>query len=202
MNRSLRPLAAALALLITMTGCSSQASSAGNTPSRGDSVAFTGPWASDLQHVYETSTTEQQRSVLKDGKITEAEVTELKDMFESCLSSRNLTVTWEGSNGEFSVTPVKTAGSPPTNTQVDDSVRTCQAESQGGVVDLYYAMARNPQNQDEREIMAACLVRVKLVPQGYSAKDYERDYEADPKPSYFDQQQFRDCVADPLNSGR
>lgn len=197
-NRA-RPLWAIVPVFLVIAGCSPGTSSPGGNA---DVPSFEGAWQPELQQAWRDSTTDRQRGVLADGKISEAEVSELEGLFTSCMASKNLTVTWEPASAEFSVNPVQVGTVPPTDAQVEDAVKSCQRESQSTIVDLYYEMTRNPQHEDERELMAACLVRVKLVPAGYSAKDYERDHATDPKPAYFETQQYRGCVVDPKNAGK
>jgi hypothetical protein len=62
-------------------------------------------------------------------------------------------------------------------------------------------MRRNAGNADEWTIMADCLVRTGLAPEGYSAEDYGRDAPADTLPFDKDDPRFGQCIADPLTAG-
>lgn len=72
----------------------------------------------------------------------------------------------------------------------------CQKQTAGTVELIFTGMKKNPQNEDITEVMAACLVRSKLAPAGYSGADYYRDA---PKnfPFGHNDSRFRDCIHDP-----
>ncbi len=89
---------------------------------------------------------------------------------------------------------------PPEQDPAERDAKECEAASAYGAVALYYRIRRNPQNKDERELMAACLVRKGVVPAGYSATDFQRDTRAQPPPSYLESAAALACSADPLNS--
>ncbi len=84
------------------------------------------------------------------------------------------------------------------------TVESCDVEHRGSVDYLYEQVARNPENLDEAEIMAACLVRRDVVAPSFSADDYRRWYDTQGGllPFTVDERTgervFDECNADPL----
>lgn len=175
--------AAALAAGLLMTGCTAAAPEA----------SFSGPWAPQLDEAYRTATADIQREVLRDGTITDAEYQELMTAFEQCVTGSGLTLTWEGTDGGFTID----GGDPDKEQPILDR---CTHDTEGQVTMLYREMRRNPENRDERQIMAACLVRIGLVDRAYTAADYERDFDTEPKPAFFSDPAFGRCSSDPLGT--
>lgn len=158
---------------------------------------FTGKWAVAFERAYRGSTSDLQRQVLADGEITEQEMAALQDDMRTCLGAAGFT------DVEFSPDGGSSGMTPPGMSDADfQRVTTSCAESSFGSVDiLYNNLRRNPSNQDEFTIMAACLVRQGLVAQDYSAEDYGRDAPADTFPFDADDARFGACVSDPLGAG-
>lgn len=182
--------AAAVAVAMTMfnSGCS------GPEESRPGGDQFTGPWAQELRTAYETSQSELEKQVLEDGRITDAENSELLKAYQQCVTDLGFELTWEGDEGGFSI--------PGEEQPSEEALAKCTDATEGDAAMLYREMRRNPENINESEIMAACLVRIGLVDASYTAQDYESDFNSNPSPALFDDQKFNDCNADPLGAGR
>jgi len=162
----------------------------------GEVPAFTGPWASDFDRAYRAATSELQRRVLADGKITAAEDKAVEDAFADCMSQAGYPgVTFEG-NGAFSF-PL-----PDGPDQSHGVVERCQQGALGDVDFLYWQTQQRPNNEPVAPAIAECLVRMKLVPAGYTADQYLRDSASGKPPFDVDSPDFGKCMTDPLNAGR
>lgn len=157
---------------------------------------FSGPYASDFETAYRQSTSELQRTILTDGRITQLEFSSLQDQLKTCLESNGAT------NVSFTMTELTvTFPQDWSEGDKDELMKGCQESVYGTVDMLYQSIARNPDNQDEAQIMADCLVRVGVAPKGYTADDYKRDV-PDKFPFDMDDPRFGQCVSDPLHAGR
>ncbi|MFB9955602.1 hypothetical protein [Cellulomonas denverensis] len=184
------------ALLLGTTGC-------GGDPAPGDGSAgpaFEGPWAEDFAAAHRSATTGEQRQMLADGVVSDAEYAQVREAFAQCLAEAGYAVTWTA-NGGFTLD----AGSPDVPEElVQERVESCDVEHRGSVDYLYEQVARNPENLDEAEIMAACLVRRDVVAPSFSADDYRRWYDTQGGllPFTVDERTgervFDECNADPL----
>lgn len=191
---------ARLAVLVSLcmvagaVGCSEQTAASGNSSSAVDKPHFTGAWSASFEQAWQDSQTKIQRNILRDGKITERENNELQDLFDRCMQSAGVKVTWDG-GGAFTVRPADSSSDPRSaNGPVDE----CEKQSTGVVSPLYYQVRSNPTNRDMYSIMAACLVREHLTDAGYSASDYRRDFESNSFAFTETDPRFISCNSDPL----
>lgn len=159
---------------------------------------FETPWEAEFTEAYLGSTSDLQREILEDGQITEDEADELRSALQTCLAEQGFTdVTFYGA-GAF-------AEQPPAGMSNEDHyaiVSACHQAAWGDeaadVYYLYYRVERNPDHEDETDIMAACLVRAGLVETGYSGEDYADDAANDEHPFDTSAAQFQDCLLSPL----
>lgn len=164
-------------------------------PSGAPVPEFTGPYAAEFKAAYVNSTSDLQRKVLQDGRISEAEMAALADAMNQCVARYGI------SGYAFDPDGSDSAPVPPgwTADQVLDVLDACTSATMGEVLPLYQRLHRNPQNQDEASAMAECLVRVGLAPAGYTADDYRRDT-PDHYPFDSDSELFARCAQDPVNA--
>lgn len=185
---------AALLMVLFTVGCSASGSSvpgSGNAPD-GAAPAFEGPWAAEFAQAYGQATSDLQRTILKDGTITEAEATQVRNDVVSCLEAAGYTNVSYGAEGlNYSSTSKMDPNAP------DNEADRCLKDTEGPVLALYEQVRRNPSNEDEAELMAGCLTKSGLVPQGYTAADYRKDMESNTPSFDTESQKFRDCAADP-----
>lgn len=181
---------AVVTALVVLSGCSAGNSDTLSSPTQ-SAPPMAGPWAPLMQDEYRKATSDMQRRVLADGSITESEVAELKSKFSACMEGKGLKVNYTTAGG-FDVAQAGSQG------EAHDAVKECSTTTSGHLVDLYYAMGRNPANQDELTIVSACLVKKGVRPVGYSATDYERDMSRNPPAAFLDGADARACLADPL----
>jgi hypothetical protein len=171
------------------------------TPKNATIPSFSGTWAGAFESAYRAATSDLQRSILSDGTISDKELSELGDRFSACLSASGYTKihVFPGDAG-FSLDAPKGVTTAQQNTRVSQ----CENSAYGQADILYGEVNRNPSNQNEFTIMAACLVRQKLVPPTFTAADYGRDANNNSFP--FDvaknDAKFSACVSDPLDAGK
>lgn len=186
------------ALLLSIAGCSG----AGNDDQGvgpgvrqgADAPRFSGPWADYFRSAYSAATTDLQRKVLSDEKITEQENNEVRAAFVTCMAGFEVQVELQEKDSVKSVSPPSM-----TDEKYNEISKNCRAETSGQISGLYYQINRNPGNDDEFEIVAECLARSGLVEPGYSAKDYESGFKDQSYSFDTTDPRFRSCSLDPLN---
>ena len=197
-----RAIMAALAVGVFLAGCGGAAPSGGETSGQnaatGEVPEFTGPWAGEFAAEYQRSESEFVRAVLRDGTITDQELAETRTKFSECLSAHGFTNIQFEQDGAFEFKAPESAD----QATVEEQVKSCSADSgEETLAALASWIRRNPENQDENTIMAACLVRKGAVGPAYSAEEYARSFETDVFP-YLDPvtgpDALRACNADPL----
>lgn len=166
-------------------------------PDGADIPSFTGPWAGELESAYRASTSDLQRQVLMDGWLTEEEMLAIQDDFRACAEGQGLSEVEFDAEGGFQVTAPEDMESGAVNR----SVTQCQAATIADLDVLFRNQRRNPANEDELELMAACLVRQGLVPSDYRAEDLDRDATSGFLPFDTRDVRFNECVSDPTSAG-
>lgn len=170
--RTGKALVAAMATtigLIFLTGCSTPSpTSDAPDPSTPE---FTGPYAEEFRSDYESASSDFVRAVLRDGQVTEQEYSEMQSLFAKCLATSGIVIKLN-EDGSFNTTAPK---SMTNDTSHAITVRCSKESGEDVIGSLYSFVHRNPEHLDENTIMAACLVRQKVVSPDYSAKDFARD---------------------------
>ncbi|MDR1264703.1 MAG: hypothetical protein LBK42_03855 [Propionibacteriaceae bacterium] len=162
-------------------------------------VVFSGPWADEFDRTYRGAQTAAGRRALADGQISEAELSELKSVYVQCLEDLGFTDVSVGQGGAMQV------GAPPEIARDPDAVnalvKQCGASSTDwdAIVALQYQIQGNPDHLDTSVIIAQCLVRVGLKPAGYTAEDYQRDFDAGVFDDYYNNDKFISCASDPTH---
>lgn len=185
-------------LAVSLIGCSDAGNDAKKTGSRAqqdvDVPDFSGPWADLFRSAYSAATTDLQRTILADEKITDQENNEVRTAFVSCMAGFNVQVELQERDSIKSQAP---AGM--TDEKYEEISKECRTETSSQISGLYFQINRNPENKDEFAIMADCLSRSGLVEKGYSAKDYESGFSAQDFPFDETDPRYRACGLDPLN---
>jgi hypothetical protein len=159
-----------IAFALVLTACSAPGETLGEQPEP-LKAAGTG-WENEVTDAVRRATTDFEKSALADGRISDAEFAEMEADFVACMRDRNVSFGGFGPAGGYEFSP----GSGTTTAEANGIADECSARSGLDTVgSLYFAMQRNPQNLDEAVITAACLVKKKVVPSGYSARDLTRD---------------------------
>lgn len=185
----------AVLVLVALTGCTPVAPTTNPGPdSIGDVPAFEGPWAEAFAQAWLDASTDEQRAILADGKITDAEYADVRQGLVDCIAGFGATVTL-GPYGTFSIDP---GGLSDTQLN-DDILPECEQQTVGQITFLYEQLARNPQNRDEAELMVECLRRVGVVGPAYSAAQWRADSESQTGLDW-DDPRIRQCGLDPLGA--
>lgn len=156
--------------------------------------AFDGPWSDWFTRVYQAGdTTPEQRDVLADGVITDAEYVGLRNRFRQCLEDLGVAVALD-SDGGFSV---QTDGKLGESQVTTDAVPGCEKKTVGSVAMLYEQVRRNPERKDESLIVVDCFKRNHIVASAYTVAQYDEDI-ADQTGVNWSSGDVRRCVQDPL----
>ena len=184
--------------MILVSACAGTGSPSPSESGSGATPEYSGPWAQEFQHAYQSVKTDLARQILWDGTITAAELAELQASYTDCLENLGFT---DISIGQYGQMDLKV---PPGVANPQDLVEQCaQTTGWDGIVALNTVVQGNPDHIDTYVIMAQCLVRVGLKPDGYTADDYRRDFESqafDYVPGTPEDQKLYDCNVDPAHA--
>lgn len=162
--------------------------------SQGSVPIFDGPWAAEFAEAYQSTTDPLVHTILAKESITDQDYATAAGIFVKCMANKGFTVEIEGPAGEMSIP----------NALTDDAFERANAASESCnsgwsvLCALRGQILRNPEHLDENEIVSACLVRSRIAPTSYTAKDYARDVEAWNFPYSTSSMEFHNCVGDPL----
>jgi hypothetical protein len=132
---------------------------------------FTGPYASQFKDAWTQSKSDFVRSVIADQKISDQEWAETVQRLASCLKAKGLTFKGYQADGSYSVDNGQL--SPD---EANAGLLPCELQSGEHWIGLLRdQLSENPNNTPVGEIMAACLIRLKVVARGYTSDDYMRD---------------------------
>lgn len=204
----------AFSLALALPGCARQAGDAegdgtASSPvpsaTASDGTVFTGPHAATFLHDYQSVNSDLARQILKDGKITDAEWTELQNAYAECIEGYGGTVTFNSTTGQ--VLEIM-------NSADDDRWEAKSKTADGYVTDdstlpptmcgvqtdftqlsaLYSDLMQYPDGYDQREEeqrIVDCLVSHGLVDEGMTVEEFEQTMQdeqrqADVFGKYFD----------------
>jgi len=198
-SRSQRLGSAAVAALVAtaLAACSASGDSPNDRPVAAPSPAFqgevpefSGPYAAEFAEAYRSTTSEVVHQILAKGSITDQDYAAVSSQYVKCVKDKGFTAEVTGPFGEGTV---EGDGEGDAN----EASLACSGDM-SVIASLRYLTTRNPQKLDENTIMAACLVKKKLVPPSYSAKDYEGNRQTGKFPFSVDSPEFLACTGDPL----
>lgn len=196
MNRLSNRVGIAIACLLAFSGCSSAEKEDEAVPIV--PTASAKGWADDFEEARRRATTDFERKALEDDRISDAEFAEMENAFTTCMRERNVTFMGFRPGGGYEFRPGKGTTTAEANGIADECSASSGLDTVGS---LYFLMKRNPQNLDDEVIMAACLVKKKVVPPTYSARDWARDTPEETYP-FSDQargeKSLEECSSDPL----
>lgn len=167
----------AVAAIPALSGCA-QATQETLPQSDGDASTsqtvpgFVGPWADEFTSAYRKATSDFERQVLLDGTVSDDEFSEMEHAFSTCLGDKRIGFTGFKPGGGFDFTAAKGMANDEANRITDDCSATTGVNTVGT---LYFQVKQNPENVDGATVMASCLVRMRVVADGYTASDYNRD---------------------------
>lgn len=153
---------AIVVIAISMGACSPS----GSVPS---SISVEGPWASEIEVAYTRSNNNFIRQILADGIITDAEFSEARSRVKDCMAEAGFEGWWQqGQLGDWSWT-IDGRGSAAH----DEASGRCFSMWLGDIHWLYQDMRFNPNNEEMSPLIAQCLVRNGLVPEGFTGHDWD-----------------------------
>ncbi|MDR0488259.1 MAG: hypothetical protein LBG99_02465 [Propionibacteriaceae bacterium] len=177
--------------LVLVVGLSVMVLAACSTIDKTATPQFTGPWGDIYAYYYETSESELGREILSDGVITDMEFQEAMLEIEQCYLNDGFRVTYD----PYGFETVESIGG--TQDPLEEMGKCAFAD--GGVVVLYYQIARNPNHMSEEELLAECLVRIEVVEPGFTAQDFERAMQSGVIPWDSTDPRVTECYKNPLD---
>jgi hypothetical protein len=196
-----------LSLILLVGALSLSSCSAQSSPK--EEPTFFGPWAVEIQRAYQKASDPTIREILRDGEVSAAEMEEIRQKQISCLAQLGVEVYELNPDGSGSVRAPQAPGESVDVIQQRASDLQMQCDRETGWSDisyLYHEMMRNPDNRDTASLMAECLTRMGLVPDGYTGQDYMSDFSGDTFLPYLEHQEtpdalkFRACDEDPVHA--
>ncbi|MDR1033760.1 MAG: hypothetical protein LBL41_03205 [Bifidobacteriaceae bacterium] len=121
------------------------------------------PYAEEFAEAREKATSDIQREILADDKITDAEIEEVVASFKACLNEHGISFSMDSRyNPSFS-------GEHDTDVEIK-----CTESTVGDyLTELYFKIKYNPTKVEENALYASCLVRRGLVPDDFTAEDFK-----------------------------
>jgi hypothetical protein len=121
------------------------------------------PYAEEFEQFIESSTSAFVRGVLADHEVDDGELSASLSSFVVCLQDRGVPVTVE----EGATLPSDLAFPIGVLEERKADHDACSALWVGGIETLYEAVRLNPENRDMDSLVADCLVREGLAPDGF-----------------------------------
>lgn len=186
------------AFAILMVGCASGGTLAAKKQvTAKDGTTFEGAWAAEFAMEYERAADPALREIFRDGKISDAELQSTTESFRSCLEQLGITDIVFSGPSRFTYFDPEILGD---SAQMEKLVDACFDDTgHGPVARLYDETRTNPANKDQREDYVACLIRLGVVTQDFTLRDYDS---APPREWYSVPEEEGDvaldkCYADP-----
>lgn len=162
-----------------------------------DGTKFEWPWAAEFAKEYERAEDLAVREALSDGNITDAELQMVSEALRSCTVPLGIEIQEIPKPDEIKFSYNDAVGGPArANELMDDCL---ERSGYSAVSYLYGATRENPANEDQREDFVACLIRLGVVREDFTLRDYES---AQPHEWYVVSEEEGDvalekCYADP-----
>jgi hypothetical protein len=143
----------ALVSVLILPGCSA------NEPAD----ASASPYEAEFAEARENATSDIQREILADDKITDAEIEEVVASYKACLNKHDISFRMDSRYN------------PSFDDEHDTTAEVECTESTVGylLTELYFKIKYNPTKVVENELYASCLVRRGLVPDDFTADDFK-----------------------------
>jgi hypothetical protein len=157
---------------------------------------FSGPWAAEFRSAFRRASNPVAKEILADGQITLAEYRMLGDEMVSCLADQG------AANGRYSTSGTVGFEEPANGAGPDAVMNFCSAiVDWDSIVDLWLLTRSNPNREDVDSMIAGCVVRMGLRPEGYTGDDYLGDSDLQVWDigdwDNLDRMSHRACVSDP-----
>lgn len=133
----------AVAVLFGLSACGTSAvSESAKATDRTGEPAFSGPYAKELEGAYGRVKTDLGKGILRDGKVSDAELAELNDAYNACLTPYGLQASTDGS------TVTQLRGSLSTEEFQKVSQECGESTDWDEVQGIWSMMDTNPDNLD------------------------------------------------------
>ncbi len=150
-----------------------------------------GPWAVEFEQAMDSATSDLEREILADGKITDAEFKEAAQLYLDCLAGHDVEVKLTG-------TGTSVAYETRDGERYDEFDPECRVGSLQYIEPLYVDSSRNPENVDLMDLLADCLVRKGAAEPGFSGRDLNEEMTTDTKGVIAKSPDvFQACAVDP-----
>ncbi|MBE7162505.1 MAG: hypothetical protein INR72_14790 [Williamsia herbipolensis] len=159
---------------LVLAGCSSR--SPVHQPPAADpsQLGLTGPWAQDFADAMASSTSDYERKVLADGRVTDSELADAHHHVDACLRDSGYTIRY-ARDGGFDVDKLGRGSASDDMTRTNRVLEGCEARWDSSITMLFEETRRNPQKRDEAAINVACLRKAGVVPKSYSERDWRAE---------------------------
>jgi hypothetical protein len=180
-------LAAAVPLLVTavLAGCSAPPEPAGD------------PYRPMVEQAAERATSEFERTVLSDYKVTRGEYEEAVARYLRCANDRGVELSTIRQAGYYNYTF-------PQSARAERIVNGCVRGTTELIEPIFVATLTNPNSEDLDYLIAECVVRKGLAPPGYTGADIKaekrvaiREKRGIDFPFDEEDERFAACMADP-----
>ncbi|QTX05330.1 hypothetical protein [Agromyces archimandritae] len=132
---------------------------------------FEGAWAQEFADHYADAQDDFAREVLEDGVVSDQERSEMISRFKECAGARGITIDYH-LDGTFETNIP--AGLGPDGAH--ETISSCSESSGEDLIgSLYSQILTNPDNLDENQLIADCMVERGAVPAGYRGEEYVED---------------------------
>jgi len=146
------------------------------------------PWESWIEEARRSATTDFEREVLADGKVTDAELGEAFSRFTECMAAQGFTVEQTDYKGVYSGFFVAANGKDP-----DKAVTACDKGTMLLIEPLYHGMKNNPTGDDSSSRELDCLKERGLVPETFTVEDYAAASEQETLTYDYESEAALDC---------
>lgn len=169
-NRRVIALVLCLATGLALGSCAS-------SPGQADNGSTSNPWSSEIQRIRARTDNELVRRILEDGKITDAEIQEFMDSYNTCLAKYDLSTTYDRENQYETMTDQFSQYSADQMTQYNEECR--QSVGYYDLIPLDENMHSNPRNlsnDDALRTIYECRKRHHLVDANMSFAEYRNTF--------------------------
>ncbi|MDR2973674.1 MAG: hypothetical protein LBV00_03015 [Propionibacteriaceae bacterium] len=149
------------------------------SPGEGDDFDAAGPYAAQFRQEYERAKSDYVREVLADGKVDVQELQDAQQHMVSCMEERGYVLFYDVDRYGLSNQTMDMSHGPWDNFTAAEqeealaAERTCEDAWMGGIGSLYHMVRVNPNDEDWSGLIAACLVRHGLAPEGFTGQDWD-----------------------------
>lgn len=126
------------------------------------------PYDDEIARAADTAQSDYVRQILSDGQITAAEVRDSQKQNLACLNNAGISAQYVDNGAGYS--NLETVGEM--GAAELDTMAECSARWVGQIESISVDQITNPQNKDYDALIAACLVRKSLVPEGFTGADF------------------------------